>query len=590
MIELTSSNLPPLRMPWKNCIAVGRAYELLRQDLLEHLAKVQREISFRYCRFHGIFHDDMEVVVRRPDGTLAFQWHQVDKIYDALLALGLRPFVEFGAMPRALASGEQTIFHWKMNVTPPKSYAEWGQLVGAMVAHLVDRYGLEEVRQWYFEVWNEPNLSGFWSGTQEEYWKLYDAAAEAVKSVDRQLRIGGPASSKASWIEDMIGHCHQDRTPLDFVSTHLYPQDEYVDYPGGPSGCDVGVSPACGEGVSPASSPFPAVPSSGNEKQQQNAGKMPATHADKMSASHAGKMPATHAGGTPASQEASPHFSPYAPGQYFIQRIREARQRIDRSPMPHLPIHWTEFNSISCRSSKEISWVDNPCVDQIFAASFAARVCAELDGDCDTLCWWTASDIFEESGMPHSPFSSTYGLLTIHGLAKASFNAFAMLAKMRGGRLGVKASSAAPEGCGLVATGEHTCRRVLLWNHEFPERAANVRWKDTLRLAAPSQGDQSVVTSRIAVGAGSAYETWCAMGRPHNLSTTELELLDSHSRPRMEAQRLTPADGQVERAFDLAPNEVLYIEIRPCSPAAVPKGPDAKDVARWDLAMGERSR
>jgi xylan 1,4-beta-xylosidase len=517
MIELTSPNLPPLRMPWKNCIAVGRAYELLRQDLLEHLAKVQREIGFRYCRFHGIFHDDMEVVVRRPDGTLAFQWHQVDKVYDSLLAMGLKPFVEFGAMPRALASGDQTIFQWKMNVTPPTSYAEWGQLVGALTAHLAERYGLEEVRQWYFEVWNEPNLSGFWSGTQEEYWKLYDAAAAAVKSVDRQLRIGGPASSKASWIEDMIGHGAATGAPLDFVSTHLYPQDEYVDYP------------------------------------------------DRVG-------------------------TPYAPGQYFIQRIREARQRIDRSPMPHLPIHWTEFNSVSCRSTKEISWVDNPCVDQIFGASFAARVCTELDGDCDTLCWWTASDIFEESGMPHSPFSSTYGLLTIHGLAKATFNAFVFLARMRGGRLSAKASAAAPEGCGLVATGELTCRRVLLWNHEFPERAAGVQWKDTLRLAAPSGGAQSVVTSRITVGAGSAYETWCDMGRPHNLSPTEMELLDTHSRPRMEVSRVQPANGQLDLAFDLAPNEVLYVEVRPCAPAAVPKGPDAKDVARWDLAMGERSR
>jgi len=118
-----------LRMPWRNAIAVGRGYEQLRADVLEHLRLVQRAIGYRYCRFHGIFHDDVRVVRRRPDGTLAFQWHQVDKIYDALLALGLRPFVELNSMPQALASGNQRLFSWGMNVTPPRDYTEWGTLV-----------------------------------------------------------------------------------------------------------------------------------------------------------------------------------------------------------------------------------------------------------------------------------------------------------------------------------------------------------------------------------------------------------------------------------------------------------------------------
>ncbi len=221
----------PLRKPWKNAIAVGRAYELLRRDVVEHLAYVQRTIGYRYCRFHGLFHDEMAVVSRRPDGTLAYRWHQLDKVYDTLLSLGLKPFVELNPMPSVLASGTDTIFDWKMNVTPPTDFGEWGQLVGAFARHVIDRYGLAEVRQWYFEVWNEPNLAGFWTGTQEEYWKLYDASALALKSVDAALRVGGPASSKARWIADIIEHCTRTGIPLDFVSTHLYPQDEYVDYP-----------------------------------------------------------------------------------------------------------------------------------------------------------------------------------------------------------------------------------------------------------------------------------------------------------------------------------------------------------------------
>jgi xylan 1,4-beta-xylosidase len=161
----------PLRKPWKNAIAVGRAYELLRDDVQSHLAILQRAIGYRYCRFHGLFHDEMAVVARRKDGTLAFRWHQVDKVFDALQRLGLRPFVELSTMPVALASGTATVFDWEFNTTPPSDYAEWGRLVEAFARHCLDRYGLEEIAQWYYEVWNEPNIN-FWTGSREDYWKL----------------------------------------------------------------------------------------------------------------------------------------------------------------------------------------------------------------------------------------------------------------------------------------------------------------------------------------------------------------------------------------------------------------------------------
>ena len=159
----------------------------------------QTILGYPYCRFHAIFDDEMDVVRRdKQTGKLIFQWHEVDKVYDALLKLSIRPFVKLNPMPAAMASGTQTMFHYKMNVTPPKSYEEWEILVEAFTRHMVERYGIEEVRQWYFEVWNEPNLSVFWSGTQDEYWKLYTASAKAIKRVDEKLRVGGPASSKGN--------------------------------------------------------------------------------------------------------------------------------------------------------------------------------------------------------------------------------------------------------------------------------------------------------------------------------------------------------------------------------------------------------
>lgn len=227
--RLVSVSRGPLRKPWKNCIAVGRAYELLREDLLAHLDWLQREVGFRSSRFHAVFHDDVGIVKKTRNGRIYYCWNQLDKIYDALLARGLRPFVELNPMPSALASGPARIMHYNMNVSPPAQWEAWGALVEAFARHLVERYGLEEIRQWNFEVWNEPNLSAFWSGTKEEYFRLYETAARALKRVDATLRIGGPASSKAHWLNDLIAYCHTNQVPLDFISTHLYPQDEQVE-------------------------------------------------------------------------------------------------------------------------------------------------------------------------------------------------------------------------------------------------------------------------------------------------------------------------------------------------------------------------
>lgn len=221
----------PLKHAWRRSFGQGRAAELLRVDFLEHLTMAKEALGFEYLRFHGLFHDEMAVVTRRKDGSLCFHWRMLDQIFDTLLRMGIRPFVELNPMPVCLASGDQTIFHFRMNVTPPRDFSEWGQLVEAFARHCVQRYGLHEVRHWYFEVWNEPNLVGFWSGSREEYWELYRQSALAVKRVDSALRIGGPATAQAMWIPELIDYCEQNDVPLDFVSTHSYQQDELTFYP-----------------------------------------------------------------------------------------------------------------------------------------------------------------------------------------------------------------------------------------------------------------------------------------------------------------------------------------------------------------------
>jgi xylan 1,4-beta-xylosidase len=214
---------------WRFCVGAGRFELALRRDYQDSLALIQREIGFRYLRQHGLFSDG--VGVHQPydhEGSrrVRHAFTYSDQVIDAYLELGIRPFVELGFMPSGLASGDQTVFWWRGNVTPPRSHTEWATLVRATVSHLIDRYGLDEVRDWPIEVWNEPDLKQFWSGAdQDAYHQLYEVTARAVKDVDGSLRVGGPALSPGAddeWLVRFAEFVTARAVPIDFVSRHAY--------------------------------------------------------------------------------------------------------------------------------------------------------------------------------------------------------------------------------------------------------------------------------------------------------------------------------------------------------------------------------
>jgi xylan 1,4-beta-xylosidase len=212
----------PLNTMFKQCVGAGRANEGLRADWQQQLKYVEQECDFKYIRMHGLLTDDMAIYKEDKDGKPEYNYQYVDALYDYLLSIGIKPFVELGFMPSALASGDKTIFWWRGNVTPPKDYKKWQDLIYNLTAHFTERYGKEEVKTWYFEVWNEPNLDGFWAGSQEEYYKLYAYAVKGIKAVNKDYKVGGPATAGAAWIPEMLSFCNKNNVPIDFVSTHSY--------------------------------------------------------------------------------------------------------------------------------------------------------------------------------------------------------------------------------------------------------------------------------------------------------------------------------------------------------------------------------
>ncbi|MCM3874579.1 MAG: hypothetical protein ND895_28125, partial [Pyrinomonadaceae bacterium] len=207
---------------FREVVGAGRAAEGLRADWQRDLALVHSECGFKYIRFHGLLQDEMGVYSEDKQGRPIYNFQYIDAVYDAILKTGMKPFVELSFMPQALASGSKTIFWWKGNITPPKDYGKWEQLIQSLVQHWTLRYGADEVKQWYFEVWNEPNLDIFWSGSQAEYFKLYQVTARAIKKVSPDYRVGGPATAGNAWVAETIGFATQNQVPLDFIATHDY--------------------------------------------------------------------------------------------------------------------------------------------------------------------------------------------------------------------------------------------------------------------------------------------------------------------------------------------------------------------------------
>lgn len=347
---------------FNHCVSTGRAYLLLRKDLQEHILKAAQECGFKYLRFHGLFQDDLGVYRENAAGEPIYSWQYADKVYDFIYDAGLRPFVVFDFMPEALSSGQKHIYWERSNITPPKDYEKWGNLIYETVRHFTERYGEDEVSQWYFEVWNEPDKN-FFTGTIDEYMKMYEAAARAVKSVSEHYRIGGPSiAGDVYWIEHLIKHCEQNDIPVDFISAHTYSATTFSNEKN---------YKTCSMPSIPQWTPGPAWPL-GNLKYDAN--------------------------GTG-------------------EAIEKVYETVRQSSMPDIDIHYTEWG---------LTWdYWDPLRDVYQAPSFIlSRMKSIKRNRIQSLSYCMVSDVFEEDGPPTDYFHGGFGLLNLQGLRKPAYFAY----------------------------------------------------------------------------------------------------------------------------------------------------------------------
>lgn len=472
---------------FRRVVGAGRAAEGLRADWQRDLAVVHRECGFEYIRFHGLLQDEMGVYHEDVSGKPTYNFQYVDALYDRILDIGMKPFVELGFMPEALASGSQTIFWWKGNVTPPRDYAKWASLVEALVRHWTERYGHDEVASWYFEIWNEPNISPFWSADQAEYFKLMSATAAAIKRVSVDYRVGGPATAGHGWISDTIAYAAANGVPLDFVSTH-----------------DYGVRGGA---------------------------------LDEHGVQQLFLDPARDA---------------------IVSGVRGVREEIQKSAMPELPLHYTEWST--SYSSRD------PVHDSYVSAPYILSRLKGVEGIADSMSYWTFTDIFEESGTVPSPFHGGFGMLNFQGLRKPSFFAYQFL-----NRLGdVEIASSDPESW---ACSSRAGVQVLFWNYTPPNTKESNQDYFRRELPAPETAPARVAISslepgsyelrvyRIGYRSNDVYDAYLALGAPRSLSREQVRQLaqSASGAPDMVERVKIGRDGRFSRELPMHDNDVYLV-------------------------------
>lgn len=514
-----NSTAKPLEKYWEMCVGSCHAATALREDYRRMLKQCRNELGFKYLRFHGIFDDDMSVV-KKPlfsDETV-FSFANIDNIYDFLLSIGMKPFVELSFMPGALASGSATIFNYKGNTTPPKNYEEWSGFIKAFIDHILERYGRSEVRQWYFEIWNEPNLGGldsqygFWAADKEEYFKLYNVTAQAVKSCDSSLKVGGPATSNNAWISDFLNFCESSGAPVDFVSTHHYPTDVVLGY-----------------GVEDSAN-FVNPLNIGNAQQVQNVMRM--------------------------AREGGEEFENFK-NQYsvFQSHLWEHVERGVLTDMAMralsetrgLPLFYTEWGSLAGLQS-----------DSDFGSSFIAKTVLDSVGLTKCYSFWTFCDIIEESGQNSEEFFGGFGLMTQHGIPKAPYRAFELLHKLEG-QLYDNICRSDTVDVYAVKNDKTNALQLLAVNHNSLLHDIDEQEITINILNAQGCIDAEVV--RVDKSHGNACERWLADGSKQYLTCGEIETLKGASEIRREAINVENTRGEVQLKLALPPMGMALITV-----------------------------
>jgi xylan 1,4-beta-xylosidase len=467
------ANAPTTAFPhfWEEMFGSGRAILTLRESYRDDLRAVKQVTDFRYVRFHAILHDELGVYNEDEHGNPVYNFAYVDQVYDGLLKDGVRPFVEISFMPKKLAFNPDALhpFWYKQNVSPPKSMERWDDLMTHFAQHLVDRYGIDEVSKWYFEVWNEPNID-FWNGIprKQSYFELYAHTAHDLKKVNPRLRVGGPATAAAAWVPDFLKFTAENQVPVDFVSTHGYADDTVENLFG--------------------------------------------TNED-----------------IPMDDR-------------VCRAVAKVHGEIKASPMPNLPLLWTEWNVQGMQESR----------DTIFVGPALANTVRECDGLVSMMSFWTFSDVFEEGGPIPQPFVGMFGLRAKGGINKPSYYAYGLLHQLGDARIADASKNV------IVTKTSDGGLAIAAWNLVDPDQQGTTKQMELDFRNIPATA--RVTIQKVDRDHGNVLPHYATMGKPLDPTPEQVEELNRQTTlPPPETVKL-----QGNRLdLSLTPDELVLVKVQP---------------------------
>lgn len=530
--ELTGSEKShPFHQHWKFCVGSGHAPLAVRSDYKEMLSFIHRELGIKYVRFHGILSDDMGVVndfadlfpLKGGERFREYNFRHIAAAYDNVLAAGMKPFVEISFMPELLARDDSRCFFYykdKNVIAPPKDYAEWEDLIRHFIAFLEERYGQEEVRSWYFEVWNEPDLGGFFAGTKEEYFELYRHTATAVKAVDPSLRVGGPATSGSKWVHGFLEFCRENDLPVDFVSTHQY------------AGDPVGMIDVDGL----------------KEKEEKPMEFGDISMLDIFAGLKEGNV-------LDALQYMMPDKSETEdlPNDTFRTNAAIVAQQVEQgSPEgKKIPLFYTEWSENSIFSA----WTN----DTRKEAAYDVKAALDTENLMDGSSVWCFSDLFEEFHIFPEEFHGGFGLVTESGIEKPAFWGLKLLSMIEGSRLELPEGSTDGEiGIGAFASENKT--QILLFRQKMKndEKAAAEPAEVRIPLG---HAPQKVTMYRIDAEHGNPLDVWKKMGSPDIPTKEQVKEIREVSAVKEETPEHQYEDGILTIKAALGVNDVYLFNI-----------------------------
>ena len=506
-------NLPTVETDTSWQIGLGNchAYLLHRTDVCQHIRLAHDELGIRYIRCHGVLDDDMLTYQRMGDcrmfGSVPFKnrieeinFRQVGHVYDNLLACGVKPFVELSFMPSALAKGKKLGLRYNPNITMPKSLTAWSAYIQKLIRFLLERYGEAEVKQWYFEVWNEPDLNCFFAGSRKDYFALYEATARAIKELCPALRVGGPSTSACLWLEEFLSFCEKNRVPCDFVSTHHYPGDAF-----------------------------------GNFLSLKNVKQMFTAAMDAVKHHR------------PLSEAMTNMF--FLP-EDFIRWDKGALARMDdaaKAKVGDKPLLITEWNSMAVFGS--------PVHDEKYSAAFAVKSCMDLNNSLSGYMFWCCSDLFEEQFMLPRPFVGSFGIVSNDGIPKPNFWGFKLLSQLYSKRLVLPMRTNEPVEYAAYVEEDKTQVLIVAQDQDYRK---NERHDISLTVNCAAT---AATVHRIDDSHCNPKAEWMKLGSPDNLTRAQVEAMKEKTRLRPEPLPFTVEDGKTTLHVQLSTNDVVLVTL-----------------------------